>query len=126
MKNGVKKARKSFGLGFLAAGAAIGTGATLYALYKRQQREQIYHEAEIKAMDELDDLMAENESACAACSCLDDCAAQGGDCCADGQIAISEEPAADHDAAVPGEDDAFDEPEEEADEDALDASPGQV
>ncbi|MCB6365768.1 hypothetical protein LI291_06225 [Intestinibacillus massiliensis] len=91
MKNEVKNAKRGFGLGFLLAGAAVGAGATLLALFKHQKREQVYHEAEIKAMNELDDLMAENESACASCDCLDDCAAQGGDCC-DGQISISEEP----------------------------------
>ena len=34
--------------GFLA-----GTGAVALALLKHKQREEIYHEAEIKAMDEL-------------------------------------------------------------------------
>lgn len=85
MKNGAKRAKKYFGLGFLMAGAAVGAGATLLALVKRQKREQVYHEAELKAMNELDDLMAENESACACCT-ADDSA-----CCTDGQISISEE-----------------------------------
>ena len=63
MKNEVKNAKRGFGLGFLLAGAAVGAGATLLALFKHQKREQVYHEAEIKAMNELDDLMAENDSA---------------------------------------------------------------
>ncbi|MGE4549432.1 MAG: hypothetical protein AB7C89_07795 [Intestinibacillus sp.] len=87
MKNGAKKAKRYFGLGFLMAGAAVGAGATLFALVKRQKREQVYHEAELKAMNELDDLMAENESACAGC------AAGDGACCTDGQISISEDEA---------------------------------
>ena len=85
MKNGAKKAKKYFGLGFLITGAAVGAGAAAMALLRRQKREQVYHEAELKAMNELDDLMAENESACAGCTPGD------GACCnVDGQISISD------------------------------------
>lgn len=91
MDRNTKKAKTHFALGFTLAGVAIGAGAAIAALYRQKQREQVYHEAELKAMNELDDLMAENESACAACDCLDDCAAHGGDCCADEQLDIFEE-----------------------------------
>lgn len=77
--------KKYFGIGFLLAGAAVGAGATVMALVKRQKREQVYHEAELAAMNELDDLLAENESACAGCAAGEDC------CGVDKQISISED-----------------------------------
>lgn len=55
--------------GFLA-----GAGAVTLALLKRKQREEIYHEAEIKAMDELDQMMDQADE-CAGCTCAEDCAA---------------------------------------------------
>lgn len=87
MKNQAKKAKMYFSLGFLAAGAAVGVGAALMAVLKQQKGEKVYHEAELKAMNELDDLMAENESACAGCTAGDNA------CCAEEQISISEDPA---------------------------------
>lgn len=91
MDKNVKKAKSHFALGFTLAGIAIGAGAALAALYRQKQREKVYHEAEIKAMNELDDLMAENESACAACDCMEDCAAHGGTCADEEQLDIFEE-----------------------------------
>ncbi len=90
MDKNVKKAKTHFALGFTLAGVAIGAGAALAAIWRQKQREQVYHEAEIKAMSELDDLMAENETACASCDCMEDCAAQGGDCHAGEQLDIFE------------------------------------
>lgn len=100
MNKNVRKAKRRFALGFTLAGVAIGAGAAVAAIWRQKQREQVYHEAEIKAMSELDDLMAENENECASCSCLDDCAASGGDCHTDEQLDIFE---ADDQPAPPAE-----------------------
>lgn len=54
--------------GFLA-----GAGAVALAVLKHKQREEIYHEAELKAMDELDQMM-EQADACADCTCAEECA----------------------------------------------------
>lgn len=89
MERNIKKAKSHFALGFTLAGVAIGTGVALAAVFRQKQREQVYHEAEIKAMNELDDLMAENESACASCDCMEDCAGEG--CCPEEQLDIFEE-----------------------------------
>lgn len=84
--------KKKIGLGLLFSGIAIGVGATLAAIIRKQHREQVYHEAEMKAMDELDDVMAEDDSACTECEGIADCVAPC-NCaeCEDGQIAITTE-----------------------------------
>lgn len=91
MNKNTKSSKSRFALGFTLAGVAIGAGAAIAAVFRQKQREQVYHEAEIKAMNELDDLMAENESACASCDCMEDCASEGGDCCTDEQMDIFDE-----------------------------------
>lgn len=64
------------GLGLILAGAAAGASATAIALLKKKRREDVYHEAELKAMNELDDLMNECEGeGCTDCSCAEECAA---------------------------------------------------
>lgn len=82
MSKNTKKSKSRFAIGFTLAGVAIGAGAALAAVFRQKQREQVYHEAEIKAMNELDDMMAETECDCAACDCLEDCAEQCGECAA--------------------------------------------
>lgn len=73
MKKDGKKSK--LGLGIVLAGLAAGVGATTVALLKKKKREEVYHEAELKAMNELDDLMAECDSEnCADCSCAEECA----------------------------------------------------
>ena len=60
----------------LAGMLAAGAGATAIALLKKKKREEVYHEAELKAMNELDDLMNECDGeGCADCSCAEECAA---------------------------------------------------
>ncbi len=65
--------KKKWSLGLLLTGAAIGAGATIAAILRQKHREQVYHEAELKAMDELDDMMAEDDSACTECEGMDEC-----------------------------------------------------
>lgn len=72
MKKDGKKSK--IGLGIALAGVAAGVGATTVALLKKKKREEVYHEAELKAMNELDDLMAECENEAGA-DCAEECAA---------------------------------------------------
>ena len=70
--------KKKFGLGLALTGIAAGIGAVTVAMLKKKKREEIYHEAELKAMNELDELMSESEdddNCCADCSCSNDCCA---------------------------------------------------
>ncbi|MDO4174222.1 MAG: hypothetical protein Q4D42_05615 [Eubacteriales bacterium] len=53
---------KKIGIGVAVAGAAAGAVAAGVAAYKRSKSEQVYHEAELRAMSELDDMNAENEA----------------------------------------------------------------
>lgn len=65
-----------FGLGLMVTGVLAAAGATALALFKKKKREEVYHEAELKAMNELDDLMAESEAEdCENCSCAEECTA---------------------------------------------------
>lgn len=92
MKKEIKKNKRNFGIAFAIAGAVVGAAATAFALLKQKKREQVYHEAEMKAMDELDNLNAENENACAECECHEDCGVAGGSCCdTDEQLEMSPE-----------------------------------
>lgn len=70
--------KKQFGYGVALMGVLAGAGALAAALVRRKKREEIYHEAELKAMSELDEMMGEGEDTsldCATCSCADACAA---------------------------------------------------
>lgn len=87
MKNNNKR---NFGLAFVAAGALTGVAAACYAIFKRRKQEQVYHEAEVRAMDEMDDLTAEDESECASCECAEECAASDTEC-AQSQMELSDE-----------------------------------
>lgn len=55
-------------------GILAGVGAVALTLLKRKQNEEIYHEAEIKAMDELDKMMDQGDE-CEGCTCAEECAA---------------------------------------------------
>lgn len=74
------KHKKNIGLGIAVAGAAAGAVVAGVAAYRRSKSEQVYHEAELRAMSELDDMNAENEAACADCDCADTCTAEE-ECC---------------------------------------------
>lgn len=84
---------KKVGLGLAVAGAVAGAAVAGVAAYRRSKSEQVYHEAELKAMSELDDMNAENEAACEDCECADLCA--GEECCetAEEQMEIAVEEA---------------------------------
>ena len=86
--------------GFLA-----GAGAVALAVLKRKQREEIYHEAEIKAMDELDQMM-EQADECADCTCAEECAALDKEPQAEAEEApaeLADEPAAEEAAEAADE-----------------------
>lgn len=51
---------------------AAGATAALVLLQKKRE-EEVYHEAELKAMDELEEMMRE-DSDCASCACAEECA----------------------------------------------------
>ncbi len=109
MKKDSKKSK--FGLGLMLIGAAAGAGATALALLKKKKREEVYHEAELKAMNELDDLMNECEGEdCTDCSCAEECAA------IDPPVADAEAAPAEEDE-IPEEQDA--ELEADADEEPI-------
>ncbi len=84
--------KKKWSLGLLLTGAAIGAGATIAAILRQKHREQVYHEAELKAMDELDDMMAEDDSACTECEGIDECVpcCSCEDCADECQISMTE------------------------------------
>ena len=44
-----------------------------YAFISYKREEEVYHEAELKAMDELEEMMRA-ESDCASCACAEECA----------------------------------------------------
>ncbi len=71
--------KKELGYGMALAGVLAGAGALAVALMRKKKREEIYHEAELKAMNELDEMMNdgnEDEDAldCDTCSCAEVCA----------------------------------------------------
>ena len=49
--------KKELGYGMALAGVLAGAGALAVALMRKKKREEIYHEAELKAMNELDEMM---------------------------------------------------------------------
>lgn len=70
----VKKSTK-FGGVMLLTGLAVVAGATTAAiLLQKKREEEVYHEAELKAMDELEQMMRA-EGDCASCACAEECAA---------------------------------------------------
>ena len=69
MKNATKV---KAGLMLTSLACAAGATAALVLLQKKRE-EEVYHEAELKAMDELEEMMRE-ESDCASCACAEECA----------------------------------------------------
>lgn len=71
--------KKELGYGVALVGALAGAGALTAAMIRKKKREEIYHEAELKAMNELDEMMSANGDDevqdCGACSCAEACAA---------------------------------------------------
>ncbi len=69
--------KKELGYGVALAGALAGAGALAVALMRKKKREEIYHEAELKAMNELDEMMNEGGEDildCDTCCCAEECA----------------------------------------------------
>ena len=70
---------KKLGYGVALVGALAGAGALATALVKKKKQEELYHEAEIKAMNELDGLSDTacgcEEDECSDCVCAEVCAA---------------------------------------------------
>ena len=61
--------------GLLLTSLACAAGATAaLVLLQKKREEEVYHEAELKAMDELEEMMRE-DSDCASCACAEECAA---------------------------------------------------
>lgn len=107
--------KKKFGLGLVLTGIAAGAGAVAVAMLKKKKREEIYHEAELKAMNELDELMAEAENdeegtCCADCGC--------DNCCTDDELddesedEIYEQVSTDEDEVIPDDKDNNSEPQD--------------
>ena len=58
----------------LLTSIACAAGATAaLVLLQKKRAEEVYHEAELKAMDELEEMMRA-ESDCASCACAEECA----------------------------------------------------
>ena len=73
-----KEMKKELGYGVALVGALAGAGALTAAMIRKKKREEIYHEAELKAMNQLDEMMSENGDDaldCDTCSCAEACAA---------------------------------------------------
>ena len=70
MKNSTKL---KAGLLLTSLACAAGATAALVLLQKKRE-EEVYHEAELKAMDELEEMMR-SESDCASCACAEECPA---------------------------------------------------
>ncbi|MDO5548965.1 MAG: hypothetical protein Q4F79_10830 [Eubacteriales bacterium] len=115
--------KKKLGVGVAAAGVVAGAVAAGVAVYKRSKSEQVYHEAELKAMDELEDMNAENENACESCECAEECAASGTECePEEEQVAIEEAVEAEVEVEeAPAEEAEEEVPAEEAEEDEASA-----
>lgn len=110
--------KKKVGLGIAAAGAVAGAVVAGVAAYRHTKSEQVYHEAELKAMSELDDMNAENESTCEACECADACAAGEETCeAAEEQLSIDEQPEAEEEEAPAEAEEEAEDAEEAPEED---------
>ncbi len=112
--------KKELGFGMAALGVLAAAGAVTAAVLKKRKDEEIYREAELKAMEELDGMLMEDEfdpdEKCEGCTCAEDCAsceAEEALCDCGGEDDAADEPAAE-DAAEAGA-------EEPAAEDAGDA-----
>ena len=105
--------KKEVGYGVALMGVLAGAGALAAALIRKKKREEIYHEAELKAMNELDEMMSEgcteDDPDCGACSCAQECAAAAAEAAAE---AAEEAPA--EDASVEEAPAAEEAPAEEA------------
>lgn len=69
----MEKKKRKIGLGLLMTGFAAGVGAMAFAVLKQKRREEVYHEAELKAMNELDEMMGDGAE-CGSCTCAEECA----------------------------------------------------
>ena len=87
--------KKEVGYGVALMGALAGAGALAAALIRKKKREEIYHEAELKAMNELDEMMSEgctgDDPDCGACSCAQECAAAAAEAAAEAAEEAAEE-----------------------------------
>ena len=60
--------------GLLLTSLACAAGATAaLVLLQKKREEEVYHEAELKAMEELEEMMCE-DPACGSCTCAEECA----------------------------------------------------
>lgn len=68
--------KKELGYCVALAGALTAAGALATALIRKKKREEVYHEAELKAMNELDEMIGKSDDAldCDTCSCNSSCA----------------------------------------------------
>ena len=88
MKNSTKL---KAGLLLTSLACAAGATAALVLLQKKRE-EEVYHEAELKAMDELEEMMR-SESDCASCACAEECPAPETYAAAKNDAAAAETPA---------------------------------
>lgn len=79
---------KKIGFGLALTGIAAGVSALAVSFMKKKKREEIYHEAELKAMNELDELMneADGNSCCSDCGCSEHCCDDECSCSDDDEI----------------------------------------
>ena len=105
MKNSTKV---KAGLLLTSLACAAGATAALVMLQKKRE-EEVYHEAELKAMDELEEMMRA-ESDCASCACGEEGAGTSVD-----QYAFDDGPKAAEPAAEEPQTEAEEEPEAEED-----------
>lgn len=87
--------KKNIRYGMAAIGALASLGALTVAVIRKKKDEELYREAELKAMQELDEIIGEDDK-CTGCSCAEECAAcepedEGAPA---GEEAPAEEPAA--------------------------------
>lgn len=81
--------KKNIRYGMAAIGALASLGALTIAVMKKKKDEELYREAELKAMQELDEIIGEDDK-CADCTCAEECAA----CESEAEEAPAEEEAA--------------------------------
>ena len=104
MKNSIK-----IKAGLLLTSLACAAGATAaLVLLQKKREEEVYHEAELKAMDELEEMMRE-DSDCASCACAEECAAADVQDIADAEEEAADvEDEADEETAAPEDDEEAD------------------
>ena len=95
--------------GLLLTSLACAAGATAaLVLLQKKREEEVYHEAELKAMDELEEMMRE-DSDCASCACAEECAAADVQDIADAEEEAADvEDEADEETAAPEDDEEAD------------------